>query len=281
MRWLTLLLSLPPTPSRHRVGVWRKLKRLGAVKLRGAAWILPETPEATEAFQWLVQEVQSFRGEATLLRVDRIDTMSDAQLTSLFHAARAAEYQAVIRGCREVLAQLDRHRAARRGPVDPIKARLEALKRELERVRTVDYLEAPIGRRARALWETAAKRLRAAEARPRAATPRRHGTLPPPGSTWVTRPRPHIDRIASAWLIKRFLDHEARFEFADQADAATKGISARSPRSSTRRTCATASSRGARPRAWTWRSWRSPPRSTTTTSCSSAGWRCSMGSTTS
>ena len=224
MRWLTLLLSLPPTPSRHRVGVWRKLKRLGAVKLRGAAWILPETPETTEAFQWLVQEVQSFRGEATLLRVDRIDTMSDAQLTSLFHAARAAEYQAVIRGCREVLAQLDRHRAARRGPVDPIKARLEALKRELERVRTVDYLEAPIGRRARALWETAAKRLRAAEARPRAATPRRHGTLPPPGSTWVTRPRPHIDRIASAWLIKRFLDHEARFEFADQADAATKGI---------------------------------------------------------
>ncbi|HZN49496.1 MAG TPA: Chromate resistance protein ChrB, partial [Methylomirabilota bacterium] len=57
MRWLTLLMSLPPTPTRHRVGVWRKLQRMGAVRLRGAGWILPETPETTELFQWLVQEI--------------------------------------------------------------------------------------------------------------------------------------------------------------------------------------------------------------------------------
>ncbi len=99
MRWLTLLLSLPPTPTRHRVGVWRKLQRMGALKLRGAAWILPETPETTELFQWLVQEIQSFRGEATLLRVDRIETMTDDQITALFHKARAAEYHALVQGC--------------------------------------------------------------------------------------------------------------------------------------------------------------------------------------
>src|SRR2546426_9073286 len=65
MRWLMLLTSLPPTPTRHRVGVWRKLQRMGAVRLRGSAWILPETPETTELFQWLVQEIQSFpRGGA-------------------------------------------------------------------------------------------------------------------------------------------------------------------------------------------------------------------------
>jgi len=87
MRWLTLLTSLPPTPTRHRVGVWRKLQRMGAVRLRGSAWILPESPETTELFQWLVQEIQSFRGEATLLHVDRIGTMSDKQVTALFHKA--------------------------------------------------------------------------------------------------------------------------------------------------------------------------------------------------
>ena len=70
MRWLTLLTTLPPTPTRHRVGVWRKLQRMGPVRLRGSAWILPETPETTERFRWLVQEIQSFRGEATLLHVD-------------------------------------------------------------------------------------------------------------------------------------------------------------------------------------------------------------------
>lgn len=80
MRWLTLLMSLPPKPTRHRVGVWRKLQRMGAVRLRGAGGILPETPETTEFFQWLVQEIHSFRGEATLLRVDRIETMTDDEI---------------------------------------------------------------------------------------------------------------------------------------------------------------------------------------------------------
>ena len=72
MAWLTLLTTLPPTPTRHRVGVWRKLQRMGAVRLRGSAWILPETTETTELFQWLVQEIEAFGGEATLHDVVRM-----------------------------------------------------------------------------------------------------------------------------------------------------------------------------------------------------------------
>jgi len=91
-------------------------------------------------------------------------------------------------------------------------------------VQSIDYLKAPAGERARALWETTAKRLRTAEARPRPTGGRHRTSLPPRGSTWVTRPRPHIDRIGSAWLIKRFCDPDAKFTFADAADAARKGI---------------------------------------------------------
>jgi hypothetical protein len=224
MRWLTLLMTLPPTPTRHRVGVWRKLQRMGAVRLRGAGWILPETPETTELFQWLVQEIQAFRGEVTLLRVDRVETMKDEEIAELFHQARGVEYQAVTRGCREVLGQVDRYRESHRGSVAQLRAKLDGLKRELDRVETIDYLKSPAGQRARTLWETTAKRLRSVEARSPAAGGRRPGSLPPRGSTWVTRPRPHIDRIASAWLIKRFCDPEAVFAFADSADAARKGI---------------------------------------------------------
>ena len=115
MRWLLLLMSLPPTPTRHRVGVWRKLQRMGAVRLRGSAWILPETPETTELFQWLVQEIQSFRGEATLVHVDRIEAMTEEQVRALFHKARGVEYQAVVQGCREILSQLDRYLAMHTG----------------------------------------------------------------------------------------------------------------------------------------------------------------------
>src|SRR5947209_1836559 len=224
MRWLTLLTALPPKPTRHRVGVWRKLQRMGAVRLRGAGWILPETPETTELFQWLVQEIQSFRGEATLLRVDRVETMTDDEIAALFHKVRNPEYQAVVQRCREILAQLDRYRASHRGSVAALRAKLDGLKRELDRIQSIDYLEAPAGQRARALWETTAKRLRAAETRPRATGGRHRTSLPARGSTWVTRPRPHIDRIASAWLIKRFCDPDAKFAFADAADAARKGI---------------------------------------------------------
>jgi hypothetical protein len=224
MRWLTLLVTLPPTPTRHRVGTWRTLKRMGAVSLRAGVWILPDTPETLELFQWLVQEIQTAPGEATLLRVDGIETMSEEQIVALFHRALAPEYEAVVRGCRELAAQVDRQRAARRSAAGTLKSKLERLKRELDRLGTIDYLESPLGRSAREQWERLAKRVRALEARPSAATARRRSDLPPGGSTWVTRPRPHIDRIASAWLIKRFLDPQARFAFADAADAPKKGI---------------------------------------------------------
>jgi hypothetical protein len=160
----------------------------------------------------------------TLLRVDRIETMKDEEIAELFHQARGVEYQAVTRGCREVLGQIDRYRASHRGSMGQLRAKLDGLKRELDRIESIDYLKSPAGQRARTLWETTAKRLRAVETRPPAVGARRAGSLPPRGSTWVTRPRPHIDRIASAWLIKRFCDSEAVFAFADAADAARKGI---------------------------------------------------------
>ena len=143
-----LLMSLPPTPTRHRVGVWRKLQRMGAVRLRGSAWILPETPETTELFQWLVQEIQSFRGEATLVHVDRIETMTEEQVRALFHKARGVEYQAVVQGCREILSQLDRYLANHRS-VAKLRGTLDGFKRELDRIQAIDYLDTPAGPRAR------------------------------------------------------------------------------------------------------------------------------------
>src|SRR2546430_9965464 len=97
MRWLTLLTTLPPTPTRHRVGVWRKLQRMGALRLRGSAWILPETTETTELFQWLVQEVEAFGGEATLLHVDRAGNMTQEQITPPFPKVPALEYQSTLK----------------------------------------------------------------------------------------------------------------------------------------------------------------------------------------
>lgn len=225
MRWLVLLVSVPTHPTRHRVAVWRKLKRMGAVNLQGAAWILPDTPETTELFQWLAQEIRTHHGQAALLHVEKIETVTPEEIQAMFHRARTPDYDAVIHACRQLATQLDRHAGARHGAgaaLDRLRGKADAVKREIDRVRAIDYLDSPAGRRARAQWEAVARRLRATSGKPR--TNGRRGALPPPGSTWVTRPRPHIDRIASAWLIKRFYDETARFAFADAADAPKKGI---------------------------------------------------------
>src|SRR2546425_10711450 len=80
MRWLMLLATLPPTPTRHRVGVWRKLQRMGAVRLRGSAWILPETAETTELFQWLGRGIQQIHRGGTRVPVEGLQRLTDAEV---------------------------------------------------------------------------------------------------------------------------------------------------------------------------------------------------------
>src|SRR5262249_176594 len=137
----------------------------------------------------------------------------------------AAEYQAVMQGCREILSHLDRDRAKHRTAFAQLRGKLEGIKRELDRIHAIDYLQSPAGQRAPRPWGTTAQTLRETADRPRPPGGRRQGSaVAPRGSTWVTRPRPHIDRLASAWLIRRFCDPDAQFAFADAADAARKGI---------------------------------------------------------
>ena len=90
--WILLLLSLPPRPSSLRVRTWRRLKALGAVALKSGAYLLPFSPDRYEQFQWLAQEVQKNRGEATLLKVDRVENVRQPDVVRLFHEARNADY---------------------------------------------------------------------------------------------------------------------------------------------------------------------------------------------
>ena len=201
--WLLLLLSLPPRPSSLRVRAWRRLKALGAVALKSGAYLLPFSPDHYEQFQWLAQEVQKDRGEATLLKVDRVENMKQPEVVRLFHEARNADYASLTDRYRK-LGSAKRPRAAEE---------LARLARELDRLADIDFFEAP-GRQ---------QALRAREAAERRVTGSPKAAAQPAGRLdletlqgrrWVTRPRPHVDRIASAWLIKRFLDPAAEFVFA-------------------------------------------------------------------
>jgi hypothetical protein len=219
--WLLLIVSVPPEPSSLRVRIWRKLQALGAVALKNSVYLLPFTPENYEQFQWLAQEVPKSGGDATLLKVDRIENMRVDDVIRLFHKARDRGYRPLAERYRKLLPSLDRKAtgatASRRDE------ELARLARELERLREIDFFDAPSYQEVKRLKETIEMRLHPPSA---GGAP---GTAEIPldslkGRRWVTRPRPHVDRIASAWLIKRFVDLEAEFLFAPPEEFPAEAI---------------------------------------------------------
>jgi hypothetical protein len=211
---LLLLVGVPPTPSSLRVRVWRRLRSLGAVPLKRSAYLLPDTPDRYEDFQWLAQEIERDRGDATLVRVQQIENASPADVLGLFHEPRDRDYKHLAARYRKLLQSLDRKTAAASSRVRDELARLS---KEHQRIREIDFFSAPGGAEVRRLEEAIAMRVR----RPESARPEPTPTLDLTklrGRRWVTRPRPHVDRVASAWLIKRFIDPAAVFVFAPPAE---------------------------------------------------------------
>ena len=205
---LLLLVGLPPAPSSLRVRVWRRLRSIGAVALKRSAYLLPDTAERYEDFQWLAQEIQREGGEATLIRVEQIENMSHTDVLRLFHEARDEDYRQLAARYRKVLQGRDRKSVSQR-----VQDELARLSKDHQRTRDIDFFDAPGGAEVRRLEEAIAMRTRRPE--PARQEPRQTLDLTKlRGRRWVTRPRPHVDRIASAWLIKRFIDPEAVFVFA-------------------------------------------------------------------
>ena len=208
---LLLLVGLPPHPSSLRVRVWRRLRSLGAVPLKRSAYLLPDTPERYEDFQWLAQEIERAGGDATLIRVQQIENLGPDAVRRLFHEPRDRDYRQLAARYRRVMQRLDAKKASA-----PVLEEAARLAKAHQRIRDVDYFDAPAGAEVRRLEEVIAMRTRRPEREDRAPRPVLDlASLR--GRTWVTRPRPHIDRIASAWLIRRFIDPQATFAFAAPA----------------------------------------------------------------
>jgi len=211
--WLLLLYVLPTRRNAERVNLWRKLRKFGAVQLKTSAYVLPDDPAQHERFQWLAEEIRTAGGEANVLRVTEIEGMEEARIIEMFNDARKADYEELIRACRSA--------SAKKKDKGELSGELERLHRRFNEIKEVDYFRSPAADDVR----TALERLeKAAGARKKPAAGRLLSAEQFRGKTWMTRPRPGIDRAGSAWLIRRFIDARAKFLFATEPSAKAGAI---------------------------------------------------------
>ena len=201
--------QLPPKPVGPRVKVWRRLQQQGAIAIKNSVYALPLSDAAREDFQWLAREIAENGGEATVCAAELVEGLTDAQVQALFNAARDAQYAELTTEARQLMTAGARRRSDEAWPLEVSK-----LRKRLEEIVAIDFLGAPGRMPAEALVvrleELLAKRSTeptGASSFPVKAVPRE--------AVWVTRRGIHVDRMASAWLIRRFIDPAARFRFVD------------------------------------------------------------------
>jgi len=206
-KWLLLIHQIPPKPDYFRVKVRRRLQRMGAVALKNSVYVLPYRDEALEDFRWLLREIVAEGGEATLCEAQMVEGITQEELGRMFSAERDIEYAEIVVGAQHVASRGDAPTEDSAGRSES-EVELGRLRRRLEEIQTIDFFGAP-GRRAA---ERAIATVEARLSRQVAGKAARGGEEMR-GHTWVTRRDVFVDRIASAWLIRRFIDPKAKFKF--------------------------------------------------------------------
>jgi hypothetical protein len=213
-RWLLLIHQIPPKPAYFRAKVGRRLQRLGAVAIKNSVYVLPLTSSTQEDFQWVVREILSEGGDATLCQARFVEGLREDQVEALFRAAREADYTQVAEEARATTGGLPPRIAHGDERRTELEATLARLRKRMAEIAAIDFFGAPGHETAEAAIASLERRLRrkvkgegAAEATD-AFDPENYRAR-----TWVTRKNVHVDRIACAWLVRRFIDPNASFRF--------------------------------------------------------------------
>jgi len=209
-----------------RVKTWRRLQQLGAVAIRNAVYVLPDSPQAREDFEWMKAEIVANKGDASVFAADTIDSLTHDDIVAAFRADRERVFGALGEEVRTLTRKAAQAGAMKGTERQRLQRGVRQLRDRFTQVATTDFFAAS-GREETHRALTELERLvtgpaPAPEVRSGSgAVLRAEGYR---GKTWLTRPRPGIDRSGSAWLIRRFIDPGARFAFGDQVAASGRVI---------------------------------------------------------
>jgi len=207
--WLLLVFSLPARSASQRVEIWRKLQRYGTLAMRSSGYVLPNTASNQERMEWLATAIRAYKGQASVVQVKKFDDLTDERLKDLFVDARTRDYQALMSELKKVLSQSRGLRPT---------GRLNRLRRRFQEIKAIDFFDNPARGRVEELL------VRADESEKQKGKDRKRRAGEYVSRSWITRLRPGIDRVSSAWLIRRFIDPKARFVFGDEPGAHPEAI---------------------------------------------------------
>ncbi len=222
--WLLIFYSVPSNPVSNRMKIWRKLAKTGAVQLKGAVYILPASEEHEEFLQWLIGEVKSMGGDGAFVRTAEIKTMSEKDIVRLFTVQVVEEYNRTEKGLEVIERKVQSIRKGSKSEEGKhLAVQVAKIAKEVEEIGKRDWFNSREG-------QSIKKRLQTLETAVREAGKKSPAEVVSiasrqiqdyQGKTWATRKNPFVDRMASAWLIRRFLDPKASFTFIDERDVAS------------------------------------------------------------
>ena len=201
LRWYLLIHQLPPRPLYLRAKVRQRLAKVGAVALKGSVYALPRRDDCLEDFEWIAEEAHSGGGEAWVCEAEFSGRGIDTDLVTRFRAKRDSDYAALLAELRE----------SRGAP--ELAARLTRARKRLDEIKGIDFFHAKGRAAVEELLHALHRRIERRHAMSKGPkTKQKTGLV---GRTWVTRPGVKVDRISSAWFVRRFVDPKARFRFID------------------------------------------------------------------
>ncbi len=229
--WALLLFELPSSHSNLRVKIWRRLQKIGALNLKNGAYVLPKRAETEEDFDWLRQTLLDGGGQAMILFARARNPLDHKDIIRQFQVLSAKEYRELLTRLSQVQSKLKSSGAdkERKPGMDALREIAESLKADqhrLSEIQKVDFFPTQVSEEAKRTMESIKRELKTrSEPKPKASLPpRKSNRKAYQGKAWVTRNDMHVDRLASAWLIRTFIDPKARFRFV--ADKNVKAASA-------------------------------------------------------
>jgi len=224
--WILFFYTVPSKPVKNRIKLWRRLTRAGAVQLKGAVYVLPHNEEHFEFCQWLMEEVAVLGGDGDFVITDKFEMLSNSDIISLFKRQRETDYNMLEKKLNDLEVRISSaEKGSKVNNAENLRKQLSKLMKEYSVIKGIDYFpareEPEAGKRIGSLQRKmvhVSKPLDAKEtAKKKAAIPRRKPD-DYKGKIWITRKNPFVDRMASAWLIRKFIDRDAVFRFNDEQE---------------------------------------------------------------